>query len=464
MHYRFANATGIVVLLGCLIWLLAGRTDPVLESAASRLGETWFRLVLDHQHVGFLHSRASRDALGRWRFDSDLRFVLVTGHPVRIQESLLFDGAPPYALRWARQHSEQPGSSEGTFIERQAAGYRVSRTGNDAGSDAGALELEFSLADYLGLETWLRDRAPHPGSTVAAAALDFTRRQVVPRQFRVVEKNTTGYQLEHAAPLDASRIQLDDRMRPVFATVAGLFELQQTTRAEALAPRTALQTASYFVPADRPLPDHTRIDYLELEVRGRVAAADLWPALADGPILRQTANAVSRPALGGDELVETADHPVSDPRIRAMAGAAVAGIADRRAQVAALTAFVHGYLHYQDDTVRRSVLGLLDDPTGSCTAFADLLTTLARSLGIPSRTVFGLAYADERPPAFRFHAWNELWVDDEWLVVDPTWNQLRVDATHIPMPDNVARSLQLLTGGLDLSFVVRDVRYALQGD
>jgi transglutaminase-like putative cysteine protease len=177
-------------------------------------------------------------------------------------------------------------------------------------------------------------------------------------------------------------------------------------------------------------------------------------------VLRQSANAVSRPTLAGDELVETADHPITDPRIRAMAREAVAGATDGRAQVAALTAFVHGYLRYQDDSVRRSVLGLLDDPTGSCTAYADLLTTLARSLDIPTRTVFGLAYADERPPAFRFHAWNEMWVDGEWLVVDPTWNLLRVDATHIPMPGNVARSLQLLTGGLDLTFVVRDVRYA----
>jgi hypothetical protein len=34
-----------------------------------------------------------------------------------------------------------------------------------------------------------------------------------------------------------------------------------------------------------------------------------------------------------------------------------------------------------------------------------------------------------------------------------------VDATHIPMPEDSARALELLTGGLEVAFVVRDVQY-----
>jgi hypothetical protein len=460
LRYRIAVATAVALLLGGVAWALGGRTDPVLESAAARLGSSWYRLMLDDHHVGFLHTRTARDLLGRWRFDSELRFVLTSGHPVRINEQLLFDATPPYRLSLARQQSEQPGVSEGTLIERGGDGYRATRTGSaHRNGDSQALDLEFSLADYLRLETWLRDNDARPGSMVASSSLDFARRQVTPRQFRVVERNDTGYRLEHGGPADQTLIQLDRQMRPVFMTLSGLFELEQVSREQALAPRTALQAASYFVPLDRPLRDHTQIEYLELEVEGAVAA-DLWPDLAHGNVLRHTAAAVTRSTRYGDELAETADHPIADPRIRALAHQAVAGIGDERARVTALTAFVHGYLRYQDEPAHRHVLTLLEEPAGSCTAFADLLTTLARSLGIPSRTVFGLAYADERPPAFRFHAWNELLVEDEWVAVDPTWNQLRVDATHIPMPANVARSLQLLTGGLDLSFTVRDVRYA----
>jgi transglutaminase-like putative cysteine protease len=451
----------VAVLLGCLAWLLAARTEPEIESAADLQGERWYRLMLDERHVGYLHTRAARDPLGRWRFHSDLRFVLSRGKPVKTEEHLVFAASPPYPLLSASQRSERPGDLEGTLIERAGDAYRASRiTAGSPGGDRGRLlDLDFTLGDYLSFETWLRESRPAQGATVAVRVLDFARRRVVPRQFRVVDHNPTGYQLESPAPYDAARIQLDRYLRPVAMTLSGLFELKQVTREEALAPRTALQEASYFVRADRPLRDHTEIRALELEVTGRIAASELWPELAEGNALRRAAATVTTPRLLGDELAETADHPVSNPRIRALAREAVTGLADDGARVDALTRFVNGYLRYADDGARRHVLTLLDDPVGDCSEYADLLTTLARALDIPSRTVFGLAYADGRPPAFRFHAWNELLVGGEWRAVDPTWNQLRVDATHIPMPANVGYALDLLTGGLDISFVVRDVEY-----
>jgi len=79
-------------------------------------------------------------------------------------------------------------------------------------------------------------------------------------------------------------------------------------------------------------------------------------------------------------------------------------------------------------------------------------------LGIPARTVFGMAYADEGQPAFAFHAWNEVSVDGEWRAVDPTWNQVRVDATHIPLSGNGA-TLQLITSNTDIHFTIEEVEY-----
>ena len=105
------------------------------------------------------------------------------------------------------------------------------------------------------------------------------------------------------------------------------------------------------------------------------------------------------------------------------------------------------------------MLSLLDEPVGDCTEYADLFTTLARSLDIPARTVFGLAYADREEPAFAFHAWNEVSMDETWRPVDPTWNLLRVDATHIPLPSNRGAALALITGATKLSFSVLEVDY-----
>lgn len=468
LSIRILHGSGIALLLAGLAWLLSQGARPELASAADQRGERWYRLTLDGQQVGYLRTDTGRDSLGRWRFHRDLRFVLDGGTPVRTRETLVFDGSPPFALRLGRQRIERPGQLEGTVIERRDGGYQARRLGREpaavgAAADSGPpqeLDLRFTLADYLGFETWLRESEPEPGATVSASALDFGRRQVVPRQFRVVGRNATGYELENPAPLDSTRIQLDRRMRPVSMTLSGLFELERVPKQQALAPRTTLQAAVHRVPTDRSLEDHTRIQALELEVRGDATASELWPELTRAGRLRRTANAVTTPALNGDELLETAEHPVSHPRIRSLARDAVAGIADPVARVEALTRFVNGYVRYREDGIRRDVIALLDEPAGDCTEYADLLTTLARSLQIPSRTVFGLAYADQRPPAFRFHAWNELLVDGEWLVVDPTWNQVRVDATHIPMPRDVAQALGLLTGSLDLTFLVRNVEYS----
>ncbi len=468
MLIRTVHGVAVIVLLAALAWWQAAHTDPTLASAAALRGERWYRLMLGNRHVGYLHTLTRRDPRGRWRFDSDLRFALSEGNPVRIDERLLFDGSPPYDLLRGRQQRDDSDVPEDTRLERRGSGYAVHGTDTEsAGEAARMLDLRFTLRDYLGFETWLRRTDPPPGATVGVRALDFAARRTRLRQVRVLERNGTGYRLENAAPGDSTRIQLDHQLRPVAMTLAGTFELQQVSKSEALAPRTALQAASYFVPTDRPLPDPARVRSLELEVVGGITADELWPTLADGNLLHRTAGAVSIPRREGNELAETADYPTANRRIRRLAQQAVAGLSDPWQQAAALTRFVHGYLHYVDDGVRHHVLTLLDEPAGDCSEYADLLTTLARSVGIPARTVFGLVYSDAtdasasnaRAPAFRFHAWNELEADGTWHAVDPTWDQLEVDATHIPMPEDTARALELLTGGLSIRFRIRDVQY-----
>lgn len=477
MHLRLLHGFGVALLFGVLAWWLAGRADPALLTVSDLHGERWYRLLLNDAQVGYLNTRTYRDRLGTLHFSSDLRFVLEAGQPVRIRESLEFQGTRPFALRAAEQRTERPGLTDGTRIRRHPdpaspVGYQSLRIDGEGPATAPAAALhpadwhpadwQYSLTDYVGFETWLRETAPAPGAITSVRTFDFSRRDVVPRQFRIAGRNLVGYEVEHAAPYDTTRIQLDDRLRPVSLHLSGLFELQQTTRERALAPRSPLQTASYFVPVDRALSNHTAIRSLELEVTGTIPAQQLWPELVgkDGRVLHLVADPLTSRRSHGDELLETSLHPVHDPRIRALAAHAVGDATGASARIEALTRFVHGYLRYQDDDGRaRRVLTLLDDPRGDCTEFADLLTTLGRSLGIPSRTVFGLAYAGGQPPAFRFHAWNELRGDDGWQVVDPTWNQSSVDATHIPLSGNVAAAMQLLTSGADVGFTVRSVSY-----
>jgi len=462
------RSLGIVTLVICSIVaaLIFLERLPAVRSAADLAGERWYRITLNEQQIGYLYSNSGRDWLGRRHFETDLRFVLQPGQPVRIRQRLEFAALPPFALVTAEQWSERGGVlTDSSLLRRDESGYRWHR-GTAAGEVSGgkAVPWQFGLADYLAFEGWLREHAPAPGATITLASLDFGRQELLPKRYRVLENSPDGYHIENPAPNEATRIRLDRHLRPTHMSLAGLFDLEHVPREVALAPRTALQAASYHVPVDRPLANHTEIRRLELGVEGSLPAATLWPGLTDasGTQLELGINTLSGLPLQGDELHQTDQHPVEDLRIRALARAAVGDAREPTQQITALTRFVHEFIRYQDDAPPRHVLALLDEPVGDCSEYADLLTTLARSLGIPARTVFGLAYADGTPPAFRFHAWNEFSVDGRWIATDPTWNQIDIDATHIPMPLDVATALQLLTGGGDLRFVVRGFDYRAQ--
>ncbi|HEU5460023.1 MAG TPA: transglutaminase domain-containing protein, partial [Pyrinomonadaceae bacterium] len=62
-----------------------------------------------------------------------------------------------------------------------------------------------------------------------------------------------------------------------------------------------------------------------------------------------------------------------------------------------------------------------------CSEFSALFVAMARSLGLPSRMVTGLAYSGN---SFGGHAWVEVWAG-KWIELDPTWGTHFVDATHI---------------------------------
>jgi tetratricopeptide (TPR) repeat protein len=69
-----------------------------------------------------------------------------------------------------------------------------------------------------------------------------------------------------------------------------------------------------------------------------------------------------------------------------------------------------------------------------CSEFSALFVAMARSLGLPSRMVSGLAYSGN---SFGGHAWVEVWVG-KWIELDPTWGTDFVDATHIRNSSNNA--------------------------
>lgn len=74
-----------------------------------------------------------------------------------------------------------------------------------------------------------------------------------------------------------------------------------------------------------------------------------------------------------------------------------------------------------------SALDVLKVKVGDCNEHSTLFVALCRAVGIPSKLCAGIVYMQG---SFYYHAWSEVFLG-RWISVDPTFDQLPVDATHI---------------------------------
>ncbi|PYP16625.1 MAG: hypothetical protein DMD54_09210 [Gemmatimonadetes bacterium] len=132
-----------------------------------------------------------------------------------------------------------------------------------------------------------------------------------------------------------------------------------------------------------------------------------------------------------------------DPRIAAEARQIIQRERSPTRVAALLTHWVHG-------SVRRAIphpgsapsaVRVLENPSGDCNEFTTLYVALARSAGLPARTVSGLLYVNGR---FYYHAWPEIYLND-WIAVDPMFDQFPADAAHLRIAvGGLARQVELI--------------------
>ena len=120
-----------------------------------------------------------------------------------------------------------------------------------------------------------------------------------------------------------------------------------------------------------------------------------------------------------------ADHP----EIKKAAEETVRGAAGAHEKVERLVRWVSREI--EDEAVDSfSALEVLHSRKGECQAHTMLYTAMARAAGIPTKLVGGLVYMEGM--GFLYHSWAESYLDG-WIPVDPTFNQVGVDATHIKL-------------------------------
>ena len=141
-------------------------------------------------------------------------------------------------------------------------------------------------------------------------------------------------------------------------------------------------------------------------------------------------------ALGKDEkekyLESTANIQANDKSIQEIAKKIVGKETDLMKQFQKLQFWL--YVNLKKSLIHNtdSALTVLKNKAGDCTEHALLFVALARSLGIPARQVTGVMFGNsDNKSMFLWHAWAEAHNGKQWVTVDPAWNEVLVDATHI---------------------------------
>jgi hypothetical protein len=196
-----------------------------------------------------------------------------------------------------------------------------------------------------------------------------------------------------------------------------------------------------MVRVDPPIRDPARLTGLTIEINGW---SDALPLLQEGGqsaeksgagrIVVKTGTAVSSPptpsaAAAKEAYLKPADKIESDaPEIVAKAKELTTEKKYARGIASTLAAWTADWLK---DTVEDGggALASLKGRSGNCQTHARLYTALARAAGIPTRFVSGLVYQEGK--GFLYHSWTESLLGDAWIAVDPTYNQLPADPTHI---------------------------------
>jgi transglutaminase-like putative cysteine protease len=197
---------------------------------------------------------------------------------------------------------------------------------------------------------------------------------------------------------------------------------------------------SLSVPVDRKLDspyESKRIRYrLQVDDRDPSEVFAVGPSQAIEPVDPNTAIATVyalRPGQPGNTAAP-ADRPTDGDRrpnsivqsdnadIVALAERAAGDQKDAWQAALALEKFVKGYMTLTDySQAFATAADVAKSRQGDCTEHSVLLAALARARGIPARVAIGLIYIEEKgQPAFGYHMWNEVYIDDRWIPLDAT--------------------------------------------
>jgi hypothetical protein len=470
----------------------ASASEEVRPSASPRAdadeasGDRWYDFAFKSQKIGYLHAkeekttrdggpafhvtRASVMQVGRR--DEDIRMESI------IQAWCRLDGTPiafVHMRREGEQQREIRGRVEGDeFVVTTRIGESVS-------------EERFPMTPGLMLASTL-DVVHYdeisPGKVIEGKAIFESEGDVQPYRAEVVEVQKT----EAGTRFVVDELQAGIKSRSVVGPKGKVISTElpmmgasfhRTTREKALTfgDRVDIFSAALFS-LPEPLPPNSRIGRLTVRLSTRsgqkptVIEDDRQKVVWKGKKAELTVEAVAPPDESPDIPVEdealaeylraTPYEDLKDPALEAAARKAVKGEKDVAGASAKLVELVYG--HIKEKTLSRaftSATEAWESRVGDCTEHAVLFSALAKIAGIPTRLATGLVYVGGTRNQFGYHEWAEVWTGDGWHPVDPTFNQVAADPTHIKFAVGQSDPTSLREAGVVAASLIGDLELEL---
>ena len=443
---------------------------------------SWYGLYMAKQKIGWAEEQTLRTDDEQVVLGFVINMQMRAGGGVvrmRMTQRLVFDGKAPYRLFSGASTEDMGQGVAKTSVTRTDKGFEAKIS---AGGETRkvVVQLDFTLADAIGIEIWLRRGGLKAADRFTRRSLDLDELEVSSstlvlraiRQTLVRGVRQRVYLGSLSSPEDGElgTVRAASSGKMISFSFGGALEARREP--EAIAKKLDAPVdmfAMLNLPLDKPLGDAATISELVLEASGSGV-----PTLRNGP--RQTVTAGEDPttctlrlgAAHGTAIKATeaevqkaskATHQYQsdDTRIVAMARKAVGDATDPRAKATRLVAFVDGFVTDEYGPEYSNAVAVMRAKRGDCSAHAMLFVALARAVGIPAREVSGYMYVGDADRALGGHAWCEVVLDGHWVEVDPTWNEMDINATHISFR-GIGASMNMMKSGGNLSLRVLDIK------
>jgi hypothetical protein len=258
-------------------------------------------------------------------------------------------------------------------------------------------------------------------------------------------------------PIQASRVIVDmdggksemlisPNGRMLRGTMGAILEIraEEEAIAKALDKEPVDMLAASAILVETPLGDGEEIESLTLDIGGLkdfafpTSSRQRAELLPDGQVrltlAREPKDATPAPLTDAEReryLRATPSVQVDREEIRELAAKIVGDESDAVENARRIVAWLNDNLEPTYTANATTATAVLEQRAGDCTEHSLLFTALARAAGIPARQLGGLVYTDHPKPMFAWHAWAEVHDGKGWVSVDPLWQQVRIDPTHI---------------------------------